>query len=174
MVGIIHEGKTDREFFTALLEAYSLPNTQNDIKYYNFEGVDNIFKISHKYYDEIEKDNILSSILIVIDADEKYDEYDAKLNKLIEDLSFDSIEVDYYIMCDDDKTGNLESFLLSILDDEQKLCIKQFRECYKYDLSDKWAYKTFYKHKKHPFDFNHPNFNELKQKLQTLFEGINR
>jgi len=169
MVGIIHEGKTDKEFFTTLLETYNLPDTQNDIKYYNFEGINNIFNINHSYYDEIEKDNILSSILIVIDADKKHDEYDAKLNELIKDLSFNSIEVDYYIMCDDDKKGNLESFLLSILDDEQKLCIKHFRECYKYDLSDKWAYNTFYKQKKHPFDFNHPNFDELKQKLQNLF-----
>ena len=173
MVGIIHEGKTDREFFTTLLETYNLPNTQNDIKYYNFEGINNIFNISHSYYDEIEKDNILSSILIVIDADEKYDEYDVKLKDLIDNLSFNSIDLDYYIMCDDDKKGNLESFLLSILDDEQKLCIKKFRDCYKYDLNDKWAYNTFYKQKKYPFNFKHPNFDELKQKLQKLFKEQN-
>ena len=55
MVGILHEGKTDKEFFTTLLEIYDLPNRQIDIKYYNFEGIDNIFKVSHEYYDEIEK-----------------------------------------------------------------------------------------------------------------------
>jgi 5S rRNA maturation endonuclease (ribonuclease M5) len=85
MVGIIHEGKTDREFFTTLLETFNLPNTQNDIKYYNFEGIDNIFKISHSYYDEIEKDNILSSILIVIDADKKHDELKQKLKNLFKE-----------------------------------------------------------------------------------------
>ena len=40
-----------------------------------------------------------------------------------------------------------------------------------YELTDKWAYNTFYKQKKHPFDFHHTNFDELKQKLQNLFHS---
>ncbi len=169
MVGILHEGKTDKEFFTTLLKIYDLPDTQNDIKYYNFEGIDNIFKVNHKHYDEIEKDNILKSILIVIDADKKYKEYNEDLKQLLDNLSFKNVNLDFFIMCDENKQGNLESFLLSVLDDEQKKCVQNFRDCYKYDLTDKWAYSTFYKQKKYPFDFNHKNFNDLKQKLQNLF-----
>jgi hypothetical protein len=65
----------------------------------------------------------------------------------------------------------LESFLLSVLDDEQKECIEEFKKCYKYELSDKWTYNTFYKQKKHPFDFDHPNFQPLKDKLTDLFKN---
>jgi hypothetical protein len=174
MVAIIHEGKTDKEFFTTILNAFDLPNTQNDIKYYDFKGIDNIFKISHDYYNEIEEENILTSLLIVIDADKNYDNHKQELETLIKNLSFDTIKLDYFIMCDyDNNNGNLESFLLSILDDNQKKCIEKFRDCYEYKLTDKWAYNSFYKQKEHPFDFNHPNFDILKQKLQKLFKETN-
>ena len=158
MVAIIHEGKTDREFFTTLLDSYALPSSESELRYYNFEGIDNIFKLDHDYYNEIEADN-------------KYKGHEKKLKTLIEDLSFDSIDIDYFIIADEYQQGNLESFLLSVLDDEQKKCIKEFRKCYKYDLSDKWAYGTFYKQKKHPFDFKHKYFNDLKEKLFKLFEA---
>jgi len=174
MVAILHEGKTDKEFFTTILSSFDLPNTQNDIKYYDFKGIDNIFNISHDYYDEIEEENILTSLLIVIDADKNYDNHKQELETLIKNLSFDTIKLDYFIMCDyDNNNGNLESFLLSILDDNQKKCIEKFRDCYEYKLTDKWAYNSFYKQKEHPFDFNHPNFDILKQKLQELFKETN-
>jgi len=59
---------------------------------------------------------------------------------------------------------------LSILDEKQKGCISDFKACYKYELTDKWIYNTFYKQKRYPFDFNHKNFDELKEKLKNLFE----
>jgi len=175
MVVIAYEGKSDGEFFNDLLNEYHLPN--NEVRYYEFEGKDNLFNIAHSNYDEIESDiKKIEKILLVVDADNKEDQnpnrgFEASQKKLIEiidDLEFD-IEIDYYIMCDEKKEGNLESFLLSVLDDKQKECIETFKSCYKYNLTDKWAYNTFYKQKKHPFDFNHKNFNLLKQKLQSLF-----
>ena len=178
MVIIAYEGKSDGEFFDTLLDEYNLD--KNKVIYYDFGGKDNLFNISHKYYDEIEREYlaIVSKMLLVVDADNPkdpnpnrgYTASEEKLKETIEDLNFDDIEIDYYIMCDENKEGNLESFLLSILEDEQKECIDNFRECYKYELSDKWVYNTFYKQKKHPFDFSHPNFNELKHKLKNLFE----
>ena len=66
-------------------------------------------------------------------------------------------------MCDENKEGNLESFLLSVLDNTQKKCIGLFKDCYKYEINDKLVYNTFYRHKKHPFDFEHTNFNILKK-----------
>lgn len=176
MVIIAYEGKSDRDFFDTLIKSYELP--YNEVIFYDFEGKDNLLNISHSYYDEIEKKHIgkIDKILFVVDADNKKDHnpnrgYEASekaLIKLIEDLGF-NIPIDYHIMCDENREGHLESFLLSVLDDEQKKCINTFKECYKYDLSDKWVYNTFYKQMQHPFDFNHKNFNTLKQKLQNLF-----
>jgi len=177
MVIIAFEGKTDREFLNSFLSAYKLP--QNEVIYFNFEGKDNILNISHSYYDEIEKKYIdkIDDMLIVVDADNKSDPnpnrgYKASkiaLLQLIDNLDF-NINIQYHIMCDENKEGHLESFLLSVLDDKQKECFENFKECYKYELSDKLVYNTFYKQMKHPFDFNHSNFNELKQKLKNLFE----
>ena len=165
MVVIAFEGKSDGEFFDKLLDEYQL--NKNEVTYYDFGGKDNLFNITHQYYNEIEGDlSKTQKILLIVDADNEKDlnpnrGYEASkkaLKKLIKNLSFD-----YYIMCDEKQEGNLESFLLSVLDDKQKECISEFRDCYKYELSDKWVYNTFYKQMKHPFDFNHPNFKVLKR-----------
>jgi hypothetical protein len=178
MVIIAYEGKSDGEFFDTLLDKYELD--KNQILYYEFEGKDNLFNIGHKHYDEIEKKylNKVSHILLVVDADNKKDSnpnrgYEASekaLNTLIEDLSFEDVLMDYYIMCDENKEGYLESFLLSVLDDKQKKCIEEFKGCFEYELTDKWVYNSFYKHNKYPFDFEHPNFKNLKEKLEKMYE----
>jgi hypothetical protein len=180
MVAIIFEGKSDAKIINQICDAYNLP--KETIKYFDFKGKDNIFNTSNKYYDEIENDinklQKINKILIVVDADNDNDKNPnrgfkaskIKLEEIIRYLNF-SIPIDYYIMCDKNKVGNLESFLLSVLDDEQKECIEKFKNCYKYELSDKWTYNSLYKHKKHPFDFNHPNFNILKEKLINLFDN---
>lgn len=177
MVIIAYEGKSDSEFLDKIIEEYDLP--QNEVIYYDFSGKDNILNISHSYYDEIEKYHLnkIEKMLIIVDADNErdtnpnrgYEASEKALQSLIKDLEF-NIDIDYHIMCDSKKEGNLESFLLSVLDDKQKKCINNFKECYKYELTDKWTYNTFYKQKKHPFDFKHKNFDELKQKLKKLFE----
>lgn len=171
MVALVHEGKTDKEFFNDLLQTFDLGSTEDKIKFVNFEGINNIFKVGHSLYDDLaEEINIgkISKLFIVIDADFKYEKYLEKLEETIENLDFD-IPIDFYIMCDENNKGNLESFLLSVLDNEQKDCFKSFIECYQYDLSDKKIYNIFYKDMKHPFDYNHQNFDELKQKLTNLF-----
>jgi hypothetical protein len=57
-----------------------------------------------------------------------------------------------------------KEFFLSLLK------AKEFRLCYEYDLPDKWLYNSFYKQKKHPFDFHHKRFDELKDRLENLFK----
>ncbi len=177
MVIIITEGKTDIEFVDDFIKSVlEIPRERYEFK--NFEGKDNIFQVSHPIYDEIEKElDIVDAIFICVDADDPsdpspirgYNETEDALKRLKDDLGFD-VPIDYYIFCDENREGFLESFLLSFLDDEQKACIQNFRECYKYELSDKWTYNSFYKQKQHPFDFSHPNFNDLKQKLTNLFK----
>lgn len=178
MVAILFEGKSDNEFFDSLLDEYGLD--KNQVVFKNFEGKDNLFNISHKHYNGIETDinaGKIDRVLLVVDADNEndpnpnrgYAASEKKLQEIIENLGF-QVPVQYHIMCDEKQEGNLESFLLSVLDEEQKKCVNTFKECYKYELTDKWAYNTFYKQKKHPFDFSHPNFNDLKSKLINLFE----
>ena len=176
MVVIAFEGKSDAEFLDSLFAEYNLP--RDKVIYYSFDDKDNLFNIAHKYYDEIEEDiQKIDKMLIIADADNEndpnpnrgFDASELKLKEIIDTLDFD-ISIDYHIMCGNDKEGHLESFLLSVLDNEQKECINKFKECYKYELTDKWVYNTFYKQKKHPFDYNHPYFNELKQKLINLFK----
>ena len=180
MVAILFEGKTDVAFFDTLVTHYQLNKDQ--IIYKNFEGKDNLFNLMHEHYDTLERDieqERITSLLIIVDADNPkdlspcrgYHETQTKLNKLRDSLAF-SIPVDFYIMCDNNQEGYLESFLLSVLDNQQRQCIDTFKDCFQYELSDKWVYNSFYKHHQHPFDFSHQNFNELKQKLQNLFEGI--
>ena len=179
MVVIIVEGHSDREFLQDFIsKTFNIAKEKYEFKV--FDGKDNIFKLNHFYYDEIEKElDLIEKILIVVDADDPkdkcpirgYEETEQKLKELINNLGF-SVPIDYFIFCDEDKKGYLESFLLSVLDEEQKDCIKNFKDCFAYNLSDKWVYNSFYKHNDHPFDFSHSNFDELKQKLQTLFEGI--
>ena len=173
MVAILHEGKTDRAFFDNILKAYRLPNDEENVKYYDFGGVDNIFKVGYKHYDTLEEEirvGKISKALIVADADNNYDERESNLKTLIDDLDF-NIEIDYFIMSGKNHTGNLESFLLSSLDDEQKKCLKTFLDCYAHEFSDKHIYNIFYKDKRHPFDFNTPVFNDLKSKLEKLLSG---
>ena len=177
MVVIIAEGKTDIEFLTDfIVDELNIKREKFETK--DFKGKNNIFKLDCKIYDEIENElDIIDSVLITVDADDPkdpshirgYNETEVKLKELIEDLNF-NIPIDYYIFCDDSKEGYLESFLLSVLENEQQECIKSFRECYKYELKDKFTYNTFYKQKEYPFDFSHPNFNKLKQKLKNIFK----
>jgi hypothetical protein len=183
MVTIIVEGKTDSEFLIDFINQH-FPNILREkysIKI--FEGKDKIFQLNYHIYDEIEelvKNDIIEKILICVDADDPkddcpvrgYRETEQKLNELIEELDF-NIGIDYFIFSDEEnKSGYLESFLLSILDEEQKNCIKNFRECFRYDLKDKFVFNTFYKQNSYSFDYSHQNFYELKQKLINLFEGI--
>ena len=178
MVIIAYEGKSDGEFFNTLLDEYNL--NKNEVIYYDFKGKDNLFNMNHEHYNEIEKKYLskVYKILLVVDADNKKDlnpnrgyiPSEKALKQLIDDLGFEDVFIDYYIMCDEKKEGYLESFLLSVLDDEQKECIKNFKSCFAYKLTDKWVYNSFYKHNEHPFDFGHQNFNNLKQKLKNLFE----
>ncbi len=180
MVAILFEGKTDIAFFDTLVKYYQLNPDQ--IIYKNFEGKDNLFNLVHEHYNSLEesiKQERITSLLIIVDADNPkdpspcrgYQETLTNLRTLRDNLDFD-IPIDFYIMCDNNQQGYLESFLLSVLDAPQRKCIDVFKDCFQYELSDKWVYNSFYKHNQHPFDFSHPNFDVLKTKLQTLFEGI--
>lgn len=165
---IAYEGKTDKDFLEDFLKFCELK--REAVTFYNFEGKGNFFNTSYREYDTIKKSlNIITKILLIVDADKEYKHTEEKLKKVIKDLDF-NIDIDYYIMCDENQEGNLESFLLSVLDDKQKKCINELNECY--ELTDKWVYNSLYKQKKYSCNFSHSNFNDLKKKLKNLYKGL--
>jgi len=187
-VAIFHEGNAkkthDNELLKLLIKALELPI--NKIKFVGMDTKSNFFKKENDNYKELLLDikrKAIKKVLFVVDAD--YRENDSKyggyqntkieLEKIIKALSLENTS-DIYITCDpNDKSGYLESLILSTIPKEQKECIENFLECSDFKSKENHKailnqiYKTAYP--KAPFDFTHENFNELKQKLQTLFEG---
>lgn len=92
---------------------------------------------------------------------------------IIEVLGFNA-RSDYYLVCDPKtKEGYFESLLLSCVSDELKNCYDDFLKCSLFD--GKENHKTIIT-KLHelaspekPYDYNHENFNKIKEKLIALF-----
>ena len=175
MVAILHEGKSiDKSFFKLLLDDLKLDKSK--VSFYGMGTKNNFFtKEFAQYQDlllEIERENI-DKVLFIIDADESFEQTETKLTTIMDELKILEIS-HYYIACDPiTQTGYLESLILSSLSDEQKTCINDFLTCsdFKSKAHDKSIFNIIYKnaYPNAPFDFSHPNFNDLKQKFQTLF-----
>jgi hypothetical protein len=184
-VAIFHEGNenktNDNEILKLLLEKLSLPS--NQVKFVGMGPKSNFFKADNKNYKQLKLDiesEQIRKVLFMIDAD--YVEKDVKyggcentrreIQKTVEELGIADIS-DIYITCDDTNCGYLESLILSTIPDERKKCIEDFLACS--DFASKENHKAIlnqiYKagYPKAPFDLEHPNFNELKQKLTNLF-----
>ncbi|MGB3962111.1 MAG: hypothetical protein WBK95_07740, partial [Sulfurimonas sp.] len=119
-------------------------------------------------------DTPISKVLFIIDADDSFEDTENKLKKMIENLKLNEIS-DFYIACNQEtKTGYLESLILSSIPQEQKECIENFLDCsaFKSKENHKSILNEIYKkaYPNAPYDFTHANFDELKAKLQNLFE----
>lgn len=184
-VAILHEGHAgkseDNWLLKKLLELQGLD--EGRVSFYGMGSKSNFFKPDYKDYREllpmIEADQI-SKVLFIMDADFQSDDgvhggYDnclAALKAMSASLGIDGV-CEFYICYDPaTKEGNLESLLLSTLDDKKKTCINDFLTCsnFKAKGSSKailnQVYKTAYPEA--PYDFEHENFNELKGKLAVL------
>ena len=191
-VSILHEGKSiDKDFFKLVYAHLGVLEEELELRV-NFIGMgskSNFFKLDNKNYlllqQEIKSQKV-EKVLFIIDADYKgdknYDGYDETLTQIQtiqRDLGIDDISDTFiaYDMNSKTKEGYLESLILSTLTLEQKECIETFLDCSDFKSKENHKailnqiYKTAYP--KAPFDFSHKNFNTLKQKLQTLFEGTN-
>ena len=120
-------------------------------------------------------------VLFVVDADYSkndvvtggYVNTEAKIIELIKQLELNGV-ADYFISCDpENKNGNLEHLLLSSVEQDKRSCIESFVDCIQ-DMdaeSNKKiifaAYQTIFKEA--PYNFDHPNFDELKLKIDWLF-----
>ena len=72
MVVIVVEGITDQEFLQDFLAYLHIEKKWYEFKI--FEGKDNIFKLSHPFYDEMENElDIIDKIFIAVDANDPKD-----------------------------------------------------------------------------------------------------
>jgi len=129
------------------------------------------------------KEGFVQKILFIIDVDHVENDQTlcgientvSKIKTLQSDLGVKEIS-DYYLACDPiTQKGYFESLLLSTVDKEVIKCYEDFRECSALNSKavDKNILTELHNLTKpeKPYDFSHKNFNTLKTKLQTLFEG---
>jgi hypothetical protein len=182
---IFHEGKSiDKDFFKLLIK--DLKKDEEEIEFYGMGAKSNFFKKDNINYQnvilEIEE---VKKILFIIDSDNetdhKYGGFDntlQEIKKIQETLNIKDISDTFiaYDMRSTDKSGYLESLILSSLSGEQNKCIEAFLDnCpeFKGKNNHKSIFNVIFK-KAYPdtkFNFGHPNFNVLKEKIAYLFES---
>ena len=186
-VRIICEGRTDKNNLKNLI------NHMNEEEHLKFNVTDNSFIVmGNKSYLLDDKSagyctllnqvklNIVTKLLFIVDADDVKDNATSggfintqqKIGDLITSLNIAGIS-DYFIACDPNtKTGYFESLLLSTVDKELKKCYEEFLNCSKLTAKDnqKTIMEELHRLTKpdKPYDFSHPNFDELKRKLKNL------
>lgn len=185
-LAICHEGHTnkslDSEIIKLLLKDLNLD--VNRVEFYGFGSKSNFFKKDYKVYKNLQMaigEQEIEKILFVLDADNEENDNifgghvktGRGMRSVLSDLKLSSIS-DFYISRNPiTHTGNIESLLLSTIQEEQKECIDDFLQCseFKAKGNDKallrQIYKLAYPHT--PYNFKHENFDELKEKLQNLF-----
>jgi hypothetical protein len=188
-VAILHEGHAkntnDNLLIKLLIKNLELDPNEEKVEFFGFGSKTNFFKSGEKYNLLLQqvKGEQISRILFIVDADyvkptEKYGGYKKTFNALTEIIKgFKITDIsDIYITCDPDKQdGYLESFILTTIPNEHKKCIKHFLNCseFKSKQNHKSIVHNIYKmaYPKAPFNFSHPNFDELKGKLQNLLKS---
>lgn len=123
-------------------------------------------------------------ILFVLDADfvendvvyGGYPNTEYKIREMIQQLGFDEL-ADIFISCDPTtKNGNLEHLLLSTVEDKKKSCLECFIDCVDgLDAnSNKKIVTTSYEviFKDTPYNFDHINFEILKNKIIELVDRV--
>ena len=197
-IAILHEGNDkgslDAELIRRLLKK-SLGLTDEQIKeqveFYGMGMKSNFFKESHLPYKRLQQyvtTGVTKKILFIIDADDAkndaryggFQNTETELNHVIQRLGLQQISSAYIIHdpSTQNKTGYVESFLLSTIPSERRNCIMQFLACCGIELKegDKSFYQRIFDSKEslaHPFspyNFEHENYAELKSKLKALFE----
>ena len=185
-VAILHEGNAKKTNDNELLELliHHLGLDKNKVEFFGVGSKNNFFKIESPVYKDLKlriEEGAVSKIFFVINAD--YEKNDSKyggfynckkeLETTVKTLCF-TCESDIYVTCNPQiKEGYLESLILSSIQKKEKDCIETFLECSSYQSkeNDKAILNQIYKsaYPNAPFNFEHENFNQLKQKLQNLF-----
>jgi len=185
-VAILHEGNAKKTNDNELLKLliYHLGLDYQKVEFFGVGTKSNFFKSESLVYKDLKlriQEGAISKVLFISDADYKhndlkyggFDNCKEELGKMILNLNF-SCTSDIYITCNpQSKDGYLESLILSTIQEEEKKCIETFIKCSSFQSksNDKAILNQIYKnaYPNAPFNFEHQNFDKLKQKLQNLF-----
>ena len=173
MLYFIVEGITDCALVNRLLENKT---EDSDYKFLGKKGISSVFKTIKNLN---EKDLEENSYFAIVDADDSFEDRNKEIQSRI-----DNRDINYYILPNHQNSGDLETLILEIIGNSVIInCFNTYKECIETKYPDcqidnkakLYAYTTI-EHNKRPekyieenLDIKHPNFNDLKQKLQNLF-----
>jgi len=184
MVRVICEGKSDVKQIKSILTFLKIDFKERHFIFTNGKSfiVDSTTPAYQTLLEHI-ANGFVQKILFVVDVDNVENDQSlsgkgntlSKIQTLQKDLNIEAMS-DYYLACDPQtQTGYFESLLLSTVDKEVIKCYEAFRTCSALNSKalDKNILTELHNLTKpeKPYDFNHQNFNELKQKLTNLFKG---
>ena len=171
MIYIIVEGQTDK----ALVKNILAPKIEKtDFEFLGLKGIDSVKRTIQKLVDLGLSQN---SYFAIVDADTSFTDRKQEMEILTE-----TNQVPFYIFPNHEDNGDLETLLLSHIEEDNKIikCFETYKECIGKDIDNKaklYAYTTL-EHNQRPEEYIKDlaigiEFDDLKEKLQTLFEGTN-
>ncbi|SFV67866.1 hypothetical protein MNB_SV-3-1335 [hydrothermal vent metagenome] len=171
MVYIIVEGQTDKELVKNIL-APKLEKT--DFEFLGLKGIDSV----KKTIENLEELGLSqNSYFAIVDADSSFDARNREMEALTK-----TNQVPFYIFPNHQDDGDLETLLLSHIDEENKVikCFDTYAACVGKYIDNKaklYAYTTL-EYNKRPEQYIQDltlgnNFDDLKQKLKNLFKEEN-
>ncbi|MCB4745938.1 MAG: hypothetical protein LGB68_02105 [Sulfurovum sp.] len=184
MVRVVCEGVSDVKQIKSILRFLEIEFQEHNFIFTNGKSflVDNSIPKYKTLLEHIEN-GFVQKVLFIVDVDNMENDQSlcgienttSKIETLQRDLKIENIS-DYFLACDPKtKKGYFESLLLSTVDDNVKKCYEDFRKCS--ELNSKSVDKNILTElhnltkPEKPYDFNHPNFKDIKDKLTDLFKG---
>ena len=168
MIYFIVEGQTDKALIRNILKPKA---EKTDLEFLGLKGIDSV----KKTIENLEELGLSQhTYFAIVDADNDFTARDNEMQRLTH-----TKEIDYYILPNHQDNGNLETLLLSAIGNHNIIdCFDEYEQCVKKDIGNKakfYAYTTL-EHNKRPEEFietmdTNGLFDDLKTKLQTLFEG---
>jgi hypothetical protein len=172
MIYFIVEGSTDKELIKNLL-APKVEKT--DFEFLGLKGISSVKRTIQNLEELGLSQNLYFAI---VDADESFTHRYHEMKELTKDN-----DVPFYIFPNHKDNGDLETLLLSHIDDENKIlkCFDKYKKCVQRDIDNKaklYAYTTL-EHNKRPEEYIREldikdNFNDLIEQIQKLFEGTQK
>jgi hypothetical protein len=183
MVRVVCEGKSDIKQIKSILKFLNIEFKEEHFIFTNGKSF-LLNKSTPKYKTLLEhiENGFIQKILFIVDVDNVENDQAlcgmentvSKIEVLQKELNIENIS-DYYLACDPvTKKGYFESLLLSTVDKEVIKCYEDFRTCSALNSKavDKNILTELHNLTKpeKPYAFEHPNFKNLKEKLEKLYE----
>jgi|GEM_PF-502638 len=189
-IAIVHEDTGHKNLILALIEHLNnLENLNVDaqalVDFYPMGTKSNFFKSDRVEYKTLKgriNSDQIKKVLFILDADFKKDNAiyggfsntQTQLQQVLDKLAIEGV-CEIFVLCNpNSEEGHLESLLLETFPEGKRKCIECFVQCSK--IKPQSFYKTilYNLHKTaYPtesyYNFEHPHFDELKQKLRNLF-----